>query len=333
MLDESDALKEAIEAEAHADCEHDEANYVTGDVDKCEEIMPTRSGKDKDAARARRMLREMQKAVNFLRSRLRNIVRAAEQVGEEHGLRRGRKISDRTLVDSRACLRAGRMPDRAYMDVDEEIDTSLDAVTVIDGSSSMSSWRRLAGQIVMAINEPLDSIGCGTQVVGFRDGPYRYFQQASDVEKEMAHKAGESIYSAETAIIDIFKHWEERFKQVEWRFANTKAEGCTPMASGLQFAINSISHRRAGHRVIFVVTDGCPTGGYEVIRRQLRLCKEAGVHVIGVGIGRSASYVKGLFVDHVWHENVEELPRLLVAKLNQLCDFRAPNRGRRIRGT
>ena len=70
---------------------------------------------------------------------------------------------------------------------------------------------------------------------------------------------------------------------------------------------------------MFVITDGCPDYGHEkVIRRQVRLAKEQGIHVIGVGIGHGAEYVKNLFPDYVWAARVGDLPKLLVGKLNVL---------------
>ena len=104
------------------------------------------------------------------------------------------------------------------------------------------------------------------------------------------------------------------------------------MADGIQFGLDALNTRREAYRVLFVITDGCPDGGHEpVIRRQIRLAKEAGIHVIGVGIGYGAEYVKDLFPDYVWGES-HELPKQLVAKLNKLLDARtAGKRGRRMR--
>jgi nitric oxide reductase activation protein len=106
------------------------------------------------------------------------------------------------------------------------------------------------------------------------------------------------------------------------------------MADGLQHGINSLQGRREGHRIIFVVTDGEPNGGHgPVIRRQIRLAREAGVHVIGVGIGREASYVTGTFDDSVFVEDIQALPGALIRKLNAIVDTRrvkVAGRNRRI---
>ena len=66
---------------------------------------------------------------------------------------------------------------------------------------------------------------------------------------------------------------------------------------------------------------------------KLYYAKESGIHVIGVGIGCGASYVERLFPDSVYSETIEELPQLLVEKLDQLLDFRAKGRGKRLKST
>jgi hypothetical protein len=104
------------------------------------------------------------------------------------------------------------------------------------------------------------------------------------------------------------------------------------MADGVQFGLAALNERREGHRVLAVITDGIPNSPHErVIARQVRLAKEAGIHVLGIGIGREAQYVGQLFPDHVWAERVEDLPRPLLKKLNELCDFQGRYRGRKAR--
>jgi hypothetical protein len=98
----------------------------------------------------------------------------------------------------------------------------------------------------------------------------------------------------------------------------------------MQFGLDSLNYRNEGHRVMFVVTDGCPSGNQDVIEWQLRIAKEAGIHVIGVGLGHGAKYVTQLFPDHVWSANFNEFPTLLLDKLNALIDRTASNRGKRM---
>ena len=91
------------------------------------------------------------------------------------------------------------------------------------------------------------------------------------------------------------------------------------MADGIQFAMDNLEYRDEDNKIIFVVTDGWPNhGNVPIINRQLRICKERGWHVIGVGVGRDARYVLNLFPDAVQADTVSEIPKLLVKKLSEL---------------
>jgi len=104
------------------------------------------------------------------------------------------------------------------------------------------------------------------------------------------------------------------------------------MADGIEFALRHMEVRSEPHRFIFVITDGQPNGGHlPVIKRQLRLAKAAEIHVIGVGLGRSAQYVKGLFPDYVYSSKVSEVPKMLLEKMNSLMDMRISSGGIRRR--
>ena len=95
------------------------------------------------------------------------------------------------------------------------------------------------------------------------------------------------------------------------------------MSDGIQYALDALNYRDEAHRFLFVVTDGCPNWGHEpVIRWQVRRSKAAGIHLVGVGIGSGAIYVKDLFPDHVWDSEVGEFPRRLLLKLNEIVDMR-----------
>ena len=287
--------------------------------------------KESDKKKSDQVLGSVKAQVSYLRARLRNIIRAAEMTATIHGVQKGRRISERTLVDSKVSLAMGQKPMRAYQETDAQIDTSTAVDIVIDESSSMSGKLTDATRMMMAITEPMDSLGCAVQAHGFRDGRhgggYGYRNNVEDGETGDFHRYHGIQH-------DVFKAFDERFHEVKWRFANTVARGGTPMADGVQFGLDALNNRPEAHRIMFVITDGCPNGGHEpIIKRQIRLAKEAGIHVVGVGVGSGTEYVKSLFPDHVQSNNFAEIPKLLVAKLNQIFDARATKRGRKMRRT
>ena len=245
----------------------------------------------------------------------------------EHGTHRGRGLSERRFVEDKAELMGGRPPSRPYFETEEQIDTSLAAVVVMDQSDSMGSLLVTATQAFIALIEPLDGLGCATMGIGFRDGHTPYHSRQDRDPDRNYHRTG-------AVHIDVFKAFHEKFNSVKWRFANTTASGGTPMSDGTQMALEALSERPEGHRVVFVVTDGMPNHGHaEVIRHQTRIAKESGILMVGVGIGLGSRQVIKTFPDHVYAPTIGELPALLIEKLNQIMDFRGLKRGLRLRRT
>ena len=282
--------------------------------------------KDKDLQKANEMLAEVRGTVTFLRSRLRMIVRAQEMTDTAHGVRRGRKLSPRMLVDTTIDLRSGRMPSRAFQVTDTQVDTSFALAMCLDQSGSMWGRVREVAQCMMVMADAVEGIGGKSMAFGFRNGDHGDYRGSGNyMDKDKYHRVCGVRY-------DVFKMWGEKFVNSKWRFAHTQAGGSTPMADGVQFGIAGLNERREAHRVLAVITDGVPDSPHEkVIARQVRLATDAGIHVIGVGIGEGAQYVKDLFPDHVHAETVEDLPKPLLKKLNELCDFQGRYRGKRAR--
>ena len=335
LRDLSSALEEAIKGarkREDTDCSPVERPWRPWDLglDVVTHVLPSKDGLAGDKVRANRLLSSVKTECSYLRARLRAIVRSVEQRAIIHGVRRGRGISERMLTNTVAHLRAGQKPPRAYYSISDKIDTSIAAVVILDQSGSMGMPKTKlqdGTKCLMAITEPLDSLGGKVMVAGFRDGP-----RSPDID--FAEVASSGCHRVQGVCHDIFKDFDEKFVNVRWRFANTRDVGGTPMADGVQFGLDNLSHRQEAHRVLFIVTDGQPNAGHApIIRRQARLAKKAGIHLIGVGIGNDSKPVIALFPDHVWAATIAELPKELVKKLNELLDFRGFGRGTPLRET
>lgn len=334
LHDAASALSSAVSGAKERedkDCAKDEQPWRPWDMglDVVLPVPPSAAGLGSDKVRSRILLSSVKAECSYLRARLRSIVRSVEQRSITHGVLKGKGISERMLTDTVAHLRAGQKPRRAYYAVSDKIDTSLSAVVIIDESGSMGYPRQKlqdATKCLMAITEPLDSLGSKVMVAGVRDGP------GSGLHVDYTEVFSSGCHRQQGVCHDVFKGFDEKFANVRHRFANTRAEGGTPLADGVQFGLDTLSHRQEAHRVLFVVTDGQPNHGHEaVIRRQVRLAKKAGIHVIGVGIGSDSRPVMTLFPDHVWAASIAELPKELVGKLNDLLDFRGLGRGTPLR--
>jgi len=106
------------------------------------------------------------------------------------------------------------------------------------------------------------------------------------------------------------------------RFGQVQATGGTPLSDGIQYALQELSTRPERHRVVLVITDGMPDNS-AVVRRQIRIAAEAGIHVVGVGISSGCYAVKTLFPEHVAVTDLRELPQELLKVLDGIMFPRA----------
>ena len=329
LMTHQTALTEALEGLEEVeqkDVKGDERLWNPVDLSRDEARVVHSNHKEFDTKKANEMLAEVRPAVTYLRARLRTILKAQEMTDVTHGVRRGRRMSQRTFVDTVVDLESGCMPTRAYQVRGAQLDTSFAVAVCLDQSSSMQDVGvTKVAQTMMVMVDSIDSVGGKTMAFGFRDG-------ASNPDYDIYTHGVENFHRVHGIRYDIFKTWEENFANVKWRFAHTHADGWTPMADGVQYGLAALNERREAHRILTVITDGNPTPPHDqVIQRQLRLAKAAGVHVIGIGIGKEAHYVQTLFPDYVWAASIDEMPQPLLKKLNELCDFTGRFRGRRVR--
>lgn len=329
LLDNNDALGEAIDAKAEEEEENCEENeQVWRPYDPSLDIVRVVDGGN--VKKARRLRKKVKKEISYLRTKLRSKFLQARAPRTVHGVRKGRDLSERRLVSSVVELRSGRRPTRPDWDRHQGDDVTLAAAVVLDQSGSMGvKLAAKAAAAALAIATPLDELGSPCLVVGPRSGG-AYSTGGRDLDPRGANCFGANgrprFHRTSGITIDIFKDWEEPMTRALPRFSEVTSTGYTPLSDGIQYAMQHINDRPERHRVILVVTDGqpdCP----DVVRRQIRLAAEAGVHVVGVGISSGCWAVTRLFPTHVAVNNLNELPREMMKVLTSIV---FPKRGKRI---
>jgi len=283
---------------------------------------------------ARRVLKEIvastKSETSYLRSKLRNMFRALENGDHIHGVRKGTRLSERYLVDSYVTVLGGREPSRAFIEETEVIDTSLSAIIVLDESSSMKEGTKPINtkRALYILSDGLSSIGAKFAIAGFRVD----MESWKDLVKTISWSEAAKYHRVYPITYDVFKGFEERYQDVAWRLGNLVAQGGTPMADGIEFGLKALSTRKEGHRTLFIVTDGEPDPEHEeVIKGQIRRAKEAGIHLVGVGLGEGSKSVQTLFEDHVYASELKDMPKLLVKKLEwMVSQFGTTRRGKTV---
>jgi len=282
-----------------------------------DEVRLVRKGSKTTAQRYRNSVRGEVAAIT---TKLRSKFLMARSKKVVHGTRAG-TLSDRRLVSSMVEIKSGRRPTRPNFQEQNKQDCSLAVGLVIDQSGSMRGENQVyAAKGAIAIAEPLDKLGAPVMVCGPRDGRWNYGDEADNEELRATTGWGthgpNKYHRTNSVVVDIFKDWNEKINMCLDRFSNVTATGGTPLNDGIQYAMQELSERPERHRVIIVLTDGaanCPM----VVNRQIRLAKEAGIHVIGVGIGDYCGSVTTQFPDnHIQIPDVTELPKQLLAILD-----------------
>ena len=277
-----------------------------------------------DVYRADRLLDAAAPLVAGIRSQYRRKFLEARRPVIFHGVRRGRDLSERRMVDTMVEIRSGVRPSRPDYRIKKGDDCSLALAVVGDQSGSMGGQNaHYAAMAMIALADSFESLGSPVMCCGVRNGNWdtkSYWNEPTKWDDSV------QFHRSHPIIIDEFKGWDESMKkkQVRGRFSAYKATGSTPLSDGVQYALESISERPERHRVIVVLTDGAPDNA-RAMRRLIRIAREAGIWVVGVGIGYGMDRVHDLFVDKaVVCEDPSTMPRDLLSVLESIV---FPKRG------
>ena len=323
MHDPSSALGDEIKEDFQEDLEEGEKPYrpFSTQKDIVKNVRSSREGSE----RARRYEKEVRGQITSLASKLRSRFRALENQGKSYG-KKGRRLAGRYLTQTVSEIRSERQPTRPFQRQGVTLDTSVAVSIVVDESSSMDWLLKDTTKALIALAVSMESIGAKSLVTGFMVGRESFSSPWN--EEANYHRYGNIVHH-------VFKDWNDRLTtDVKARLASIRASGGTPMADGVQFGLDALSTRREGHRIMFVLTDGYPAYSHSrVIKRQLRLAKEAGIHIIGIGLMTEA--VVHVFDDHIVINDMSELPEKLIGKLDLLISGigNQQNRGRRVQST
>ena len=325
-VDRDDALTDAVEqeVESNSPLKRGEARYQP---DRDSDLIETLNHSDRDVRSVNSILKDIARESGSIKVGLQRMIRAMEQTNVSHGTKDGR-LSSRMYARTWSELKGGKRPTRPYKKRSEKMDISIACAVVVDQSSSMSGLKKQTIKGMLALSDALSSVGASLQVSGFRYGGNYHSRNEGVFDY---NRPSGRPHRSHGITIDVFQNYGERFNAVKGRYAHLRACGGTPTADGMQFALEGLSERPEAYRIMFVLTDGCPDGGHQpVINHQIRLAKEAGIHIVGVGLGRGTQGVVSSYPDSVVASNMKQLPDLLLGKLRTILKPENNRRGQRI---
>jgi nitric oxide reductase activation protein len=319
LLDNNEALASVVNQHRDTDCAEDEKVWRPFNPDLDRIVRPR--GDKRIASSYRNQVKPLTAAI---RAEFRARFLQARKPLVRHGVRRGKDLSERRLVESFVEIRSGIRPSRPDYRIDKKPDVSLALAVVGDESGSMGGKPcQYAAMAMMSIAEAFDSLGSPVMCCGVRNGDHCYMDREEKVSLDR------TLYHRYRGVrVDLFKDWDETFQKNHDRFASYTATGNTPLSDGIQFAMQELGQRPEKFRVILVLTDGMPNRP-KVVRRQVRLAREAGVFVVGIGIDGAGSSVKALFPEY--NIDVPTLSALPKEMFSVLSSIMFPTRGTRAR--
>ena len=273
------------------------------------------------ARKTKKAKRALKPVIAAIKALFKNKFLQSRQPTIKHGVRRGSDLSERRLVESFIEIKSKKPPSRPWQKITKAEAESLAIAVVGDQSGSMNgNLCKNAALGMFAIASAFEALGSPILCLGVKSrGGYQAYNHRSEAAGMGAdlEKLDGGFHRHCGITYNLFKDWDEKLRDCEDAFWTYDASGGTPLSDGIQMALQELSDRPERHRIVLVITDGMPNKP-EVVRRQIRLAKEQGIHVVGVGIGYCASYVTHLFPANVQCHQVDALPKALVNTVESL---------------
>lgn len=179
----------------------------------------------------------------------------------------------------------------------------------IDTSGSMSGERiQTALATAYVLGEAMDRSGIPFGVFGWSTAD----RGGGWVERKVTkwcHNQGENLGDYRTVCLTqtTYKGFHESFRRVKRRFNSTSVSGGTPMAEGMQYAIDRLNERKEARKILMVLTDGEPTqcsfneDSYDHAKEVIRRAEDQGIEVFLIGYYKfSAEYMRPDIAVTVW---------------------------------
>ncbi|MCD4785951.1 MAG: VWA domain-containing protein [Candidatus Eremiobacteraeota bacterium] len=215
---------------------------------------------------------------------LKNFIHEQERPRYAGNFRTGKKLNLRRAMQSEAKYQlTGEFDDEIWLRRENPQKRDHQFIFVLDESGSMrggEKWENALKGLVLC-QEALDDLEIDFGVIGFSDNP--------QIHKKLEDK------------------FDENFKDNELNQIMNSASGGTNDADAVQIALNMLKHQDPEkQKTIIVITDG--EGKTEEMKKLIEEAEEAGIRIVGVGIGEGTSAVEKVYKDKVKVDRIAQLP-------------------------
>jgi len=185
-----------------------------------------------------------------------------------------------------------------FMREEEGLDLQAAISIVVDRSGSMSHEIKMAIEATVATALAFDHPSIQHQVIAF---PWR-------------SRGGNPGVS-------VIKDWNEGVRKLASRIPRMDADGYTPMAEAILYSAAQLAGREEVRKLMLLVTDGQPDCA-EAAMESIRVARQHGIHVIGLGIKVDPSGVFGQQHSATIHKMSDLAPAMIGLVRNVFVETR-----------
>lgn len=238
-------------------------------------------------------------------NRVRRLLLSKKRSHKRQPSRKGTSLSIPRLVNTALSIRKNKEPVRPFTKRGKAEKEDITAVIILDESSSMKHLLPQTIKLALIMSKLIESLHGKCMIAGYNLQLISFFGAG---HFKIEHK--------------IYKDFQESNAKAIENLACLQADGGTPMADGIEFALQNLKGCPDKHQFIINITDGFPSHPLERLDDAQAKCNEQGVHLMAVGLGAECEYIKETFDHHVWSEEshdmiaecVKSIKNLLVGK-------------------
>ena len=233
---------------------------------------------DEDRIEGQRLLWKTKAESARLAAQLTGLVQA-KTLCRDRTRKKGKKL------DGKRLHRMAIGDNRLFCKRSEAITIDATVHLCLDISSSMASRMELARKAVLALTYALNQINGVTVSVSAYPG------------------------KNDCGVFEVMKP-HDRLQDVAAVLSALAAHDSTPMATGLWHSVHQVLEKKAGRRLIIMITDGEPDSDHrQPVMDLVKRCEQSGIEVVGLGI--NVNSVERLFSQSLVITQMSELKSVL----------------------
>lgn len=212
---------------------------------------------------------------------------------------------------------------RVFTQRQEHVSKDTAVTLLVDNSGSMTGDRIVSAMLASyALSLTLERVGISHEIIGFTTGDYADLKKVEKAANQDNEKVQFDRYWP--IVMPVYKSFQERLgTEVKSRIAYAMHDqrGLLGNIDGesLEIAARRIAPRPEKRKVIIVLSDGQPAGGWKSgghLKHVVDTLNKSGIETIGIGIQSKA--VKEYYEKSVVLEKLDDLPGQVMSEIKSI---------------